>query len=98
MLQEVLDHMNDCCASARPHPLAAPPCIDPLDQLRLDPDVDVCGFALHAREDGRCRAHPFDNCGQLIDNAQPLDSLRNLRPLGEPGFMQVIAAEVMFCV
>jgi len=67
------------------HALPAAPRIDPLDQLRLDTDVDVCGFALHAGEDGRCRAHPFDNCGQIIDNAQPLDSLRTSARLVSPG-------------
>jgi hypothetical protein len=45
--------MNDCCTSARPHPLPASPSINLFDQLRLDPDVDVCGFALHTGEMGR---------------------------------------------
>ena len=61
--------MNDCCTSARGHPLAVPPSVNPFDQLRLDADIDVCGFALHAGEIGRCRAYPLDNFGQKIDKA-----------------------------
>jgi hypothetical protein len=45
------------------------PSVDPLDQLGLDPDVDICGFPFHTGEVGRCRAPLLDNSGQKIDRA-----------------------------
>ena len=49
MLEELLEHVNDCSGSAWRYSLPDAPGIDFLDQLRLDPDVDICGFAFHGR-------------------------------------------------
>ena len=35
--------MNDCCTSARRHPLAAPPSVNPFDQLPAEPQRDRDG-------------------------------------------------------
>jgi len=48
MIEKVLDHVNDCCTSAWPHPLLVAPSVNPRDELRLDADIDVRGFAFHA--------------------------------------------------
>ena len=56
MLQELLDHVDDCRRSARRYSLPVAPGIDFLDQLGFDPDVDICCFSFHAGEVGRCRA------------------------------------------
>jgi hypothetical protein len=56
MLEEFLEHVDDRRRSAQRHPLSGASGVDFLDQLRLDPDVDIRGFPLHAGEVGRCRA------------------------------------------
>jgi hypothetical protein len=55
MLEELLEHIDD--SSARRHSLPGAPSVDFLDQLGLDPDVDICCFLSHAGEMGRCGAH-----------------------------------------
>ncbi len=67
MLDEVLEHINDGCSSARGHALLGAPGVDFLDQLGLDPKVDICSIPSHAREVGRCRAPLLDNLCQKID-------------------------------
>jgi hypothetical protein len=57
MLKEVLKHVTDGRRAARRYSLMGAPRIDLLDQLRFDPDVDVCGFPFHARDLGRFAAH-----------------------------------------
>jgi hypothetical protein len=49
MFEELLDHADDCCRSARRHWLVGAPGVDALDQSRFDPDIDVCCFPLHFR-------------------------------------------------
>jgi len=39
VLEEVLKHVANCCRTAWRYSLSIAPCIDPLDQLRLDPDA-----------------------------------------------------------
>jgi len=56
MLKELLDHVDDCSGSAWRHSLPVAPSVDSFDQPGFDPDVDICGFAFHAGEVGRCRA------------------------------------------
>jgi hypothetical protein len=67
MLEEMLQHVDDCCSSARRHSLPGTPRIDFLDQLGLDPDVDICCFPCHAGEVGALSARPLDNSGQEVD-------------------------------
>ena len=55
MLEELLKHLTDRCCPARLYSLLGAPHIDLLDQLRLDPDVDIRGFPFHADKLGRCR-------------------------------------------
>ena len=62
-----VDIVTDCRSSAWGHSLPGAPGVDPLDQLGLDPNVDICGFPCHAGEMGRCRAPPLDNTGQKSD-------------------------------
>jgi hypothetical protein len=52
MREEVLEHVDDCRGSARRHPLLGAPGIHFLDQLGLDPDIDICCFPFHAVEGG----------------------------------------------
>src|SRR6516162_7596694 len=49
VLEEFLQHVDDRCGPAWRHSLLGPPAVDFLDQLRLDPDVDICSFPFHAR-------------------------------------------------
>jgi AraC-like DNA-binding protein len=60
--------LDDCRRPARWYSLPGAPGVDPLDQLRLDPDVNICGFPLHTGEVGSCRARLLDNSSQKIDN------------------------------
>jgi len=53
MLEEVLEHVDDGCCPAWQDALNGPPGVDFLDQLGLDPDVDICGSPFHAEEVGR---------------------------------------------
>ena len=71
MVEELLDHMDDRRRSAWRHSLPSPPGVDPLEQLRLDPDIDISCLPFHAGKVGRCRASLLDDPGQKID-------LRNL--------------------
>src|SRR6516165_11930465 len=48
MLEEVLKHVDDRRRSAWQHALLSAPGVDFLDELGLDPDVDICGFPFHA--------------------------------------------------
>jgi hypothetical protein len=48
MLEELLQHVDDCRRSARRHALPVAPGVDFFDQLGLDPDVNICGFPFHA--------------------------------------------------
>jgi hypothetical protein len=48
MLKELFDHIDDCRRSAWRYSLPVAPGIDYLDQLGLDPDVNICGFPFHA--------------------------------------------------
>jgi hypothetical protein len=57
-LQEVLDHMHDCGTSARSHPLLVAPSVNPFDELRLNSDIDVCGFMFHYWGIGHSQAMP----------------------------------------
>jgi|HubBroStandDraft_4_1064222.scaffolds.fasta_scaffold02943_8 hypothetical protein len=72
MLKEALDHMDDCRGSARRHSLPGAPGVDFLDQLGVDPDVDVGCLPFHARKVGLRRAHRLDNPGQKLDCSLPL--------------------------
>jgi hypothetical protein len=67
MLEEMLEHVDDCRGSARRHSLPSAPNVGFLDQLRLDPDVDICGFPFHTGEVGSRRARLLDNPGQKVD-------------------------------
>lgn len=68
MLEELLEHVDDCRRPARRYSLPGAPSVDFLDQLRLDPDVNICGFPLHTGEVGSRRARLLDNSSQKIDN------------------------------
>jgi hypothetical protein len=52
----MFEHVDDRRSLAWRHSLPAAPSVDPLDQLGLDPNVDICCFLSHAGEMGRCRA------------------------------------------
>ena len=54
-LEEMFEHVDDRCSSARKHSLTRAPGVDFLDQLGLDPDVDICCLR-HAPKIVRCRA------------------------------------------
>jgi hypothetical protein len=56
MLKELLEHVDDRRSSARRHSLPGAPGVDFLNQLGLDPNIDICCFLSHAGEMGRCRA------------------------------------------
>jgi len=49
MLEELLEHVDDRRRAAWLYSLPGAPAVDPFDQLRLNPDVDICGFAFHGR-------------------------------------------------
>jgi hypothetical protein len=53
--EEMFEHVDDRRSSAWRHSLLAAPSVDPLDQLGLDPNIDICCFLSHAGEMGRCR-------------------------------------------
>ena len=53
MLEEMLEHVHYRRGSGRRHVLPDAPGVDPLDQPGLDPDVDFCGFAFHAKKIAR---------------------------------------------
>jgi hypothetical protein len=75
MLEEVLKHVANCGRSARRHSLPGTPGVDLLDQLRLDPDVDVCGFPCHAGKLGRRPARRLMNrAKKLLIRANRADS------------------------
>jgi hypothetical protein len=57
-LQEVLDHMHDCGTAAWLHPLLVAPSINPFDELRLDADINVCGFTFYDWRIGHSQAMP----------------------------------------
>jgi hypothetical protein len=44
MFGELLDHVDDRRSSSWRHSLTGAPSVDPLDQLGLDPNVDICVF------------------------------------------------------
>jgi hypothetical protein len=67
MLEEVFEHVDDCRSSAWRHSLPSTPAVNVLDQLGLDPNIDIRCFLSHAGEMGRCRARALDNSGQKID-------------------------------
>jgi hypothetical protein len=48
----MLDHMDNRGSSVRKRLLPDAPSVDFLDQLRLDPDIDFCGFRLMPGVDG----------------------------------------------
>src|SRR6267142_4032463 len=68
MLEELLEHVDDRRSSAWRHSLPGAPGVDPVDQLGLDLNVNICGFPLHAGEVGSRRACLLDNSSQKIDN------------------------------
>jgi hypothetical protein len=68
MVEEILEHIDDRRCPAWRHSLPGAPSVDLIDQLGLDPDVDIGGFLWHAGEMGRCRAHPLDNSSQKVDS------------------------------
>jgi hypothetical protein len=68
MLEEMLEHVDDCRSSARRHSLPGAPGVDFLDQLGLDPDVNICCFPFHTGEVGSRRARLLDSSGQKVDN------------------------------
>lgn len=53
LLEEVLNHVANRCRPARWYSLAGAPRVDPLDQPRLDPNVNISSFLFHAGEMGR---------------------------------------------
>src|SRR6516164_11382303 len=63
----MLENVDDRCRPARRHSLPSAPSVNPLDQLRLDPDVDVRGFLLHAAQVGHRLEAPLDNSRQRLD-------------------------------
>src|ERR1700741_2975319 len=67
VVEELLVYMDDRRRSAWRHSLPSPPGVDPFDQLRLDPDIDVGCLPFHAREVGLCEAALLDNPGRKID-------------------------------
>ena len=69
-LQEVFDHVNDRRTAGRRQPVLVTPGVDPLDQRRLNPDIDVCGLAFHAQTDRAVSGAWFDNPGQKLDIAR----------------------------
>jgi hypothetical protein len=80
MLKEMFEHVDDCRSSAWRHSLPGAPSVDPLDQLGLDPNVDICCFLFHAGEMGRpCRAPDLimpakrliDATGTAVKSAKP---------------------------
>jgi hypothetical protein len=62
----MLKHVADRCGPAWQDSLLATPSVDLLDQLRLDADVDICGFPFHAGELGRFPALCLIISGQKI--------------------------------
>jgi hypothetical protein len=44
----MLKHVADRGGSAWQDSLLGTPRVNLLDQLRLDPDIDICGFPFHA--------------------------------------------------
>jgi len=68
MLKQTLKHRDDRRRPAERHSLPGAPGVDLLDQLRLNPDVDICGFPFHgSRRYGlsgpKCSAaDPRDHC------------------------------------
>jgi len=67
MLEKMLEHIDHCRRSARRHALPGAP--DFLDQLGLDPDVDICCFPFMAGEVGRCRARRLINRAKILIRA-----------------------------
>jgi hypothetical protein len=49
MLKEMIEHVDDSRRPAWRYPLLGAPKVDALDQSRLDPNVDICGFVFHSR-------------------------------------------------
>jgi hypothetical protein len=68
MLEELLKHVDDRRSSAWRYSLPGAPGVNFLDQLGLDPNIDLCCFLSHAGEMGRCRTYQLDNSRQEIDN------------------------------
>jgi hypothetical protein len=83
MLEELLEHEDDCRRPALTYSLPGAPRVDFHDQLRLGPDVNICGFPLHTGEVGSRRARLLDNSSQKIDNrrANAHPSIRLESPL-----------------
>jgi hypothetical protein len=75
MLEKVLKHVANCGRSAWRYSLSGPRRIDLLDQLRLDPDVDICGFPFHAGEVGHFGARRLIiPAKKLIARVKPSES------------------------
>src|SRR6516225_10632022 len=49
----MLKHIDDRRRAAWRHPLPVAPRVDLFDQLRLNPDVNICGFSVHAKGSNR---------------------------------------------
>jgi hypothetical protein len=77
MIEELLDHVDDCRGSARRYSLPSAPAVDFLDERGLDADVDICCFLFHTGEVGRCGAPRLIIAAKkLIDATQGLSGAR----------------------
>jgi hypothetical protein len=63
----MLEHVDNCCRSARPDSPLGARCVDLVDQLRLDPDVDIRGFPFHAL----CAVFAFFVKAELVGSGLP---------------------------
>jgi hypothetical protein len=66
MFEELLDHVDDRRSSGWRHSLTGAPSVDPLDQLGLDPNVDICVFC-PMPVNGALSGTRLDNSGQKVD-------------------------------
>jgi len=70
MFEEFLEHIDDRREPARRHSLSGAPSVDFLNELWLDPDVDICGFPFHAGGGGALSGALLDKSRQNIDSSR----------------------------